>query len=163
MEKISVMVNNLYDRVGATISRNILRTQDMCLMGVSVTPCGCRVNHGSVDGFWVELINPETIKRNHSLYIAIFLHGRPDVVVDLRGDSFLKDEFPTFQPHISFVLSEALCSDELKGKVEKTKLNLLFLPGDSSEELLMKALRLVHQKMVENSWGNILTESDLKT
>lgn len=162
MEKIAVMVNNLYDRVGATISRNILRTQDMCLMGVSVTLCGCRVNHGSVDGFGVELIDPGTIKRNHSLYIAVFTHGHPDVVLDLNPRSFLVHEFPTFQPHISFILSEALASDELKGKAKKGNLNIVFLPEDSSEEKVMQTLRFVSQKINDNSWGNVFTEIDVK-
>lgn len=162
MEKISVMVNNLYDRVGATISRNILRTQDMCLMGVSVTHCGCRVNHGSVDGFGVELIDPGTIKKNHSLYIAIFTHGRPDVVLDLDSRSFLVHEFPTFQPHISFILSEALASDALKEKAEKAKLNIVFLPEDSSEEKVMQTLRFVNQKVKEDSWGNVFSGNDVK-
>ncbi len=162
MEKISVMVNNLYARVGATISRNILRTQDMCLMGVSVTPCGCRVNHGSVDGFSVELIDPEKLEKNHSLYIALFSYGKPDVIVDLSSNSFLKDEFPTFQPHISFILSEALASDELNKKAGKANLNIVFLPEDSSEEKIMQTLRFVNQKVKEDSWGNVFTERDVK-
>jgi|GEM_PF-3271575 hypothetical protein len=164
MEQIKVLVNGIYDKVGAITARNVLRQADMYLLPTSITNCGF-YRKGAINQVKINLIDPKEVNAK-IVCNPIFGYSVPDVVVDFNPDSFFGKEIPEFlDAKTSFVLvaqnDKKDYTVKLTTMIEKLGVNIALLPENSSEAQILSVIRCLYQKNKANIFGQVISLEDI--
>jgi len=159
--KINVVVNGILSRIGDSTARNILRTPDMYLLPVSITPCG-DYRKGSIDQVSIELIDPSAVSVSLVTSTSLLNYGRPDVVVDFNPNSFFKQAIPEYlDAKTSFVLVSDKEEKSYAKIIKNLGVNIILLPENSSEQQVLAAIRYLHEKNEANIFGQVFSSDDI--